>query len=117
MRDVSTGRSRGFGFVTFVDEETAKKVMEEGKHEIDGKTVDCKVAIARSQMGGNRDRGGSRHGRSGDGYSRGYRDRRGYGEGYGGQGYDRGYRDRGRGYGRDSGINFCKIDTSSTLLL
>ncbi|GAB5354036.1 hypothetical protein AAMO2058_000085400 [Amorphochlora amoebiformis] len=105
MRDVSTGRSRGFGFVTFVDEETAKKVMEEGKHEIDGKTVDCKVAIARSQMGGNRDRGGSRHGRSGDGYSRGYRDRRGYGEGYGGQGYDRGYRDRGRGYGRDSGYD------------
>jgi len=40
MLDHSTGRSRGFGFVTFESEETVEKIISEGKmHDLGGKQV------------------------------------------------------------------------------
>lgn len=38
MKDRTTGRARGFGFVVFVDPAVAERVVKE-KHMIDGRTV------------------------------------------------------------------------------
>lgn len=40
MRDSSTGRSRGFGFLTFKDAKTVNIVMVK-EHFLDGKIVSC----------------------------------------------------------------------------
>lgn len=45
MKDPTTRRSRGFGFVTFVDPDSITKVMESKPHHIDSKGVDPKVAV------------------------------------------------------------------------
>ena len=45
--DPNTGKSRGFGFVTFGDESSVIKVVQQ-KHEIDGKIVDAKRAKSRN---------------------------------------------------------------------
>lgn len=40
MQDHSTGRSRGFGFVTFDSEQTVEDILAHGKmHELGGKQV------------------------------------------------------------------------------
>lgn len=40
MLDHSTGRSRGFGFVTFENEESVEKIISEGRmHDLGGKQV------------------------------------------------------------------------------
>ncbi|MBN3274916.1 MSI1H protein, partial [Polyodon spathula] len=39
MRDPVTKRSRGFGFVTFVDQTGVDKVLAQPRHELDSKTV------------------------------------------------------------------------------
>uniref|UniRef100_A0A8C5CJH7 RRM domain-containing protein n=1 Tax=Gadus morhua TaxID=8049 RepID=A0A8C5CJH7_GADMO len=39
MRDPVTKRSRGFGFVTFVDQAGVDKVLAQARHELDSKTV------------------------------------------------------------------------------
>jgi heterogeneous nuclear ribonucleoprotein A1/A3 len=42
MLDHSTGRSRGFGFVTFESEDAVERVMSEGRmHDLEGKQVTC----------------------------------------------------------------------------
>eukprot|EP00794_Sanderia_malayensis_P014192 gene14192-15672_t len=47
MRDPFSQRSRGFGFVTFVNPLSVEKVVKKSSHVIDGKKVDPKVAIPR----------------------------------------------------------------------
>ncbi|XP_058857196.1 RNA-binding protein Musashi homolog 2b isoform X1 [Acipenser ruthenus] len=47
MRDPTTKRSRGFGFVTFADAAGVDKVLAQPHHELDSKTIDPKVAFPR----------------------------------------------------------------------
>ncbi|CAM4546560.1 unnamed protein product [Leuciscus chuanchicus] len=47
MRDPVTKRSRGFGFVTYVDQTGVDKVLAQNRHELDSKTIDPKVAFPR----------------------------------------------------------------------
>ena len=56
ITDRDTGRSRGFGFVTFEEEEAADKAIAAlNETELDGRTI--KVDVAQSK---NRDRNGGR---------------------------------------------------------
>ncbi|XP_055601551.1 RNA-binding protein Musashi homolog Rbp6-like isoform X2 [Uranotaenia lowii] len=47
MKDPTTRRSRGFGFITFSDPASVDKVLSHGTHELDGKKIDPKVAFPR----------------------------------------------------------------------
>uniref|UniRef100_A0A8D9B0G9 RNA-binding protein Musashi homolog Rbp6 n=1 Tax=Cacopsylla melanoneura TaxID=428564 RepID=A0A8D9B0G9_9HEMI len=47
MKDPTTRRSRGFGFVTFADPSSVDKVLSQNVHELDGKKIDPKVAFPR----------------------------------------------------------------------
>lgn len=47
MKDPTTRRSRGFGFVTFSDPSSVDKVLALAAHELDGKKIDPKVAFPR----------------------------------------------------------------------
>lgn len=93
ITDRETGRSRGFGFVGFVDGASAKKAMEEmDGSELDGRSIRVNEAEERPPRrdgggGGGGPRGGGGGGRGG----RGGRDR---------GGRDRGGRDRGGDGGR-----------------
>ncbi|CAI9760385.1 unnamed protein product [Fraxinus pennsylvanica] len=49
MRDRTTGRARGFGFVVFADPAVAERVVKE-KHVIDGRTVEAKKAVPRDDQ-------------------------------------------------------------------
>ncbi|KAK1770850.1 hypothetical protein QBC33DRAFT_218743 [Phialemonium atrogriseum] len=49
MRDSATGRSRGFGFLTFKDPKTVNIVMVK-EHYLDGKIIDPKRAIPRDEQ-------------------------------------------------------------------
>jgi RNA recognition motif-containing protein len=56
ITDRYSGRSRGFGFVTFSDDEAADKAMSElNETELDGRTIKVNVAHDRNR---DRDRGG-----------------------------------------------------------
>ncbi|HBU60305.1 MAG TPA: RNA-binding protein [Verrucomicrobiales bacterium] len=86
LQDRETGRSRGFGFVTYSSDEEAKAAIEKfHDFEFMGRKLTVNEARPREDRGG----GG------GGGY-------RGGGGGYGGGGRGGG-RDRGRGGGRDRG--------------
>eukprot|EP00195_Chlamydomonas_chlamydogama_P005718 CAMPEP_0202902426 /NCGR_PEP_ID=MMETSP1392-20130828/16842_1 /ASSEMBLY_ACC=CAM_ASM_000868 /TAXON_ID=225041 /ORGANISM="Chlamydomonas chlamydogama, Strain SAG 11-48b" /LENGTH=361 /DNA_ID=CAMNT_0049589185 /DNA_START=81 /DNA_END=1168 /DNA_ORIENTATION=- len=98
MVDHNSGRSRGFGFVTFEEEEAVNKVFEIGQmHELDGKQVEVKPATPKGSgpmMSSPAGRGGGRGGGAGGrGYPSGGR---GYDQ-YGQQGYGMG------GYGVQAG--------------
>ncbi|AQL03806.1 uncharacterized protein [Zea mays] len=117
MLDHSTGRSRGFGFVTFESEDAVERVMSEGRmHDLGGKQVEIKKAEPKKPGAGDSSSNG-RHSRGG-----GHRDSyRGSGVSVnsgGGYGYGGGYRSaaaayygstaygaygRGYGYGATSG--------------
>ncbi|XAR55289.1 hypothetical protein NMG60_11035321 [Bertholletia excelsa] len=49
MKDRTTGRARGFGFVVFADPAVAERVIKE-KHNIDGRMVEAKKAIPRDDQ-------------------------------------------------------------------
>ncbi|OIW13851.1 hypothetical protein TanjilG_31740 [Lupinus angustifolius] len=49
MKDRTTGRARGFGFIVFADPSVAERVVLE-KHVIDGRTVEAKKAVPRDDQ-------------------------------------------------------------------
>ncbi|MBO6935460.1 MAG: RNA-binding protein [Deltaproteobacteria bacterium] len=71
-----TGRSRGFGFVTFAEDADADRAMEEmNGADIDGRSVNVNEARERSPRGGGRGGGGGYGGGGGGRGGRGGRDR------------------------------------------
>ena len=77
ITDRDTGRSRGFGFVTFSEAGAADTAIEQmNGSELDGRTLNVNEAHERSRGGGG---GGGRRGGGGGGYGGG-------GGGYGGGG-------------------------------
>ncbi|MCP4809571.1 MAG: RNA-binding protein, partial [Proteobacteria bacterium] len=101
IKDRDTGRSRGFGFVTFADEASAKAAEQamDGQ-ELDGRRIRCREAEERRGGGG----GGGGRGGGGYGGGGGGRGGGGYGGGRGGGGYGGGGGGRGGGgYGGGGG--------------
>jgi len=100
MRDRDTGRSRGFGFVTYGSQPEAEAAIAAlHEQELDGRRIKVNLANARGGGGGGGS-GGGYSGGGGGGYSGGGGG--GYGGGgYGGQGG--GYGGQGGGYGGQGG--------------
>jgi cold-inducible RNA-binding protein len=81
VSDRDTGRSRGFGFVTFEDDEAADKAVAAlNGTELDGRTIRVDVAQAKQRSGGGG--GGGRGGYGGGGGGGRGRDGGGYGGGW-----------------------------------
>ena len=66
IADRDTGRSRGFGFVTFTQDDDAKTAISKmDGTSLDGKTIKVNEAQEKSPRGGNRSGGGFGGGRGG----------------------------------------------------
>ena len=82
IKDRESGRSRGFGFVTYENAEMASAAKEQlADSELDGRQLRVDVATERGGGGGGRGGGGGGRGGGGGGYGGG-----GGGGGYGGGG-------------------------------
>lgn len=80
MRDMATGRARGFGFVEMTTDEAAQKAIEKlHQHEMDGRAIVVNEAQPKPAGGGRNFGGGG-----GGGYGRGPRG--GGGDDFGGGG-------------------------------
>lgn len=85
MRDRGTGRSRGFGFVTFgTGGEAQNAIAGLNEQELDGRRIKVNIANAR---GGGEGGGGGYQGGGGGGYSGGGYQGGGGSGGYSGGGY------------------------------
>ncbi len=73
ITDRDTGRSRGFGFVTFTDGDSAKNALAMNGKDLDGRTI--RVDFATEKGGGGGGRGGGGGGGGGYGGGGGDRDR------------------------------------------
>ncbi|KAL2927453.1 hypothetical protein RDABS01_019784 [Bienertia sinuspersici] len=104
INDRETGRSRGFGFVTFAKKEDLDAAIEGmNGQELDGRQITVNEAQSRGGGGGGGG-GGFRSGNGGGYGGGGRRDGGGYGGGgggYGGGGYGGGRREGGYGGGND----------------
>ncbi|KAL1833776.1 hypothetical protein ACET3Z_003427 [Daucus carota] len=93
VNDRETGRSRGFGFVTFREEHALREAIEGmNGQSLDGRNITVNEAQSRANGGGGGGGGGFRHSggrREGGGGGYGRRDSGPYGGG-GGRGYDTG---------------------------
>ena len=96
MRDRETGRSRGFGFVTYANADDANSAVEKfNEGELDGRRIKVNLANARGSGGG----GGGGYSGGGGGYGGGGGG--GGGGGYrGGGGYGQSSYNAGGGYGK-----------------
>nr|XP_040248274.1 heterogeneous nuclear ribonucleoproteins A2/B1 isoform X2 [Aegilops tauschii subsp. strangulata] len=100
MVDHSTGRSRGFGFVTFESEDSVERVISEGRmRDLGGKQVEIKKAEPKKHGGDHSSNGRSSHS-GGGGYRSSYRSSGGGGGG--GYGYGAGHRSAAAGSYYDS---------------
>ena len=81
MYDYASGRSRGFGFVTFDDEESARRCMETSVHVMAGQMVDVKAAQPRPSERNNHPTGG-KNGQWANGHDMRHYAPQGYGGGY-----------------------------------
>ncbi|GJX85482.1 glycine-rich RNA-binding protein GRP1A-like protein isoform X3 [Tanacetum coccineum] len=107
INDRETGRSRGFGFVTFKEEQALRDAIEGmNGQSLDGRNITVNEAQSRSGGGGGggRREGGGGYGGGGGGYGGGRREGGGGGYGGGGGGYGGERREGGGGgYGRREG--------------
>ncbi|XP_069073075.1 cold-inducible RNA-binding protein-like [Pleurodeles waltl] len=106
VKDRETGRSRGFGFVTFRNTDDAKDALQGMNGEnLDGRQI--RVDLAGKSSGGGRGGGGGYRGGSGGGrgYSRGGGDSYGRSGGYGGGSRDYYGGGGGGGGGRSGGYD------------
>ncbi|KAE8713089.1 Heteroproteinous nuclear ribonucleoprotein 1 [Hibiscus syriacus] len=69
MKDRTTGRARGFGFIVFADPAVAERVIKE-KHNIDGRMVEAKKAVPRDDQNIMSRSASSNHGSPGPGSTR-----------------------------------------------
>ncbi|GBG72713.1 hypothetical protein CBR_g12281 [Chara braunii] len=98
--DRETGRSRGFGFVTFADEKSMTSAINTmNGAELDDRSITVSQAQARGGRSGGGPRGGGGYGGGGYGGGGGYSGGGGYGSGGGGGYGDGGYGRRGGGGG------------------